>query len=67
MSYYSENRDAFLNGLIQFLRIPSISTLPEHRPDVRKAAEFVVTDGGSIQLGSFPLLKSLGFEKAQYS
>ncbi len=41
MNYYRQNRDAFLDGLKTFLRIPSISTLPEHKPDVRRAAEFV--------------------------
>jgi acetylornithine deacetylase/succinyl-diaminopimelate desuccinylase-like protein len=30
-----------LEGLKDFLRIPSISTLPEHAPDIRRAAEFV--------------------------
>ena len=33
--------DELLDGLKTFLRIPSISTLPEHRPDVLKAAAFV--------------------------
>jgi acetylornithine deacetylase/succinyl-diaminopimelate desuccinylase-like protein len=41
MNYYQEHRDAFLEGLKAFLRIPSISTLPEYKPDVRRAAEFV--------------------------
>jgi acetylornithine deacetylase/succinyl-diaminopimelate desuccinylase-like protein len=30
-----------LEGLKTFLRIPSISTLSEHKPDIRRAAEFV--------------------------
>jgi len=30
-----------LEGLKAFLRIPSISTLSEHKPDIRRAAEFV--------------------------
>ena len=41
MTYYEEHRAAFLDGLQQFLRIPSISTLTEHKPDIRRAAEFV--------------------------
>src|SRR5215471_16396096 len=40
MSYYSDHHDAFLEGLKSFLRIPSISTLSEHKPDIRRAAEF---------------------------
>jgi len=39
--YVKENRDRFLGELKEFLRIPSISTLPEHRPDVDRAAAFV--------------------------
>jgi acetylornithine deacetylase/succinyl-diaminopimelate desuccinylase-like protein len=39
--YVNENRDRFLGELKDFLRIPSISTLPEHRPDVDRAATFV--------------------------
>src|SRR5579863_566779 len=41
MNYYEQNRQAFLEGLETFLRIPSISTLSEHKPDIRRAAEFV--------------------------
>ena len=39
--FVQENRDRFLAELKEFLRIPSISTLPEHRPDVERAAAFV--------------------------
>ena len=34
----------FLEGLKTFLRIPSISTLSEHKPDIRRAAEFAVNE-----------------------
>lgn len=34
------NKQAHLSGLCAWLRIPSISTQPEHAPDVRRAAEF---------------------------
>jgi len=40
MSYSSEHRAQFLEGLKTFLRIPSISTLSENKPDIRRAAEF---------------------------
>ncbi len=42
-NYVESNRQALLDGLQQFLRIPSISTLPEHQPDIFRAAEFVAT------------------------
>jgi acetylornithine deacetylase/succinyl-diaminopimelate desuccinylase-like protein len=40
MTYYQEHHAAFLEGLKTFLRIPSISALSEHKPDIRRAAEF---------------------------
>jgi acetylornithine deacetylase/succinyl-diaminopimelate desuccinylase-like protein len=40
MSYYRDHQADFLEGLKQFLRIPSISALSEHKPDIRRAAEF---------------------------
>ena len=38
--FVAENEARLLDELKQFLRIPSISTLPEHKQDVAKAAEF---------------------------
>lgn len=35
------SRPRYLEALCSFLRIPSISTLPEHAGDIRRAAEFV--------------------------
>jgi acetylornithine deacetylase/succinyl-diaminopimelate desuccinylase-like protein len=40
MNYYQEHQAEFLEGLKTFLRIPSISALSEHKPDIRRAAEF---------------------------
>ena len=39
--YFKEHRDTHLNQLQAFLRIPSISALSEHKPDMRKAAEWL--------------------------
>ena len=38
--FVSDNEARLLDELQQFLRIPSISTLPEHSKDVARAAEF---------------------------
>lgn len=39
-AYVSAQQDRLLGELLDFLRIPSVSTLPEHQPDVLRAAEF---------------------------
>ncbi len=40
-TYVEHNQDRLLDELKEFLRIPSVSTLPEHKADVERAAEFV--------------------------
>jgi len=40
LTYARANRQAHLEGLCDWLRIPSVSTLPEHAQDVRRAGEF---------------------------
>ncbi|MEJ2367853.1 MAG: dipeptidase [Acidobacteriota bacterium] len=44
ISYARQNRERFLEQLKDLLRIPSISTLPENKDDVRRAAKFVADD-----------------------
>src|SRR5690242_14865927 len=41
VAYARDNQQRFVNELKDLLRIPSISTLEEHKSDVQKAAEFV--------------------------
>jgi acetylornithine deacetylase/succinyl-diaminopimelate desuccinylase-like protein len=60
MNYYQQNQTAFLDGLKAFLRIPSISTLPENKSDVRRAAEFVRAEFRSIGLDSAELIEGQG-------
>jgi acetylornithine deacetylase/succinyl-diaminopimelate desuccinylase-like protein len=40
-TYVESNRQRLLDELKELLRIPSISTSPDHKKDVRKAADFV--------------------------
>lgn len=40
-TYLKENKERLLNELLEFLRIPSISALPAHAPDVQRAAQWV--------------------------
>lgn len=40
-AYAHEHRDRFLDDLNSLLRIPSVSTLPEHYPDLARAARWL--------------------------
>ena len=40
-AYLDAHRERFLDELLDFLRIPSISAKSEHKPDILKAAEWV--------------------------
>ena len=40
-TYLDDNQSRFIDELSDFLRIPSVSALPDHIPDVAKAAEWV--------------------------
>src|SRR5437868_15255115 len=53
-----QNRTESLEGLKAFLRIPSISTLPEHKPDIRRAAEFCLNELRQAGLSSAQLIES---------
>jgi acetylornithine deacetylase/succinyl-diaminopimelate desuccinylase-like protein len=55
--YYRTNRQAFLEGLIRLLRIPSISTLPEHKTDVRAAAELLASELQSMGMAQTELIE----------
>ncbi len=41
MTYFEQHHNEYLDELKAFLRIPSISTLSAHKPDIQRAAEFV--------------------------
>jgi acetylornithine deacetylase/succinyl-diaminopimelate desuccinylase-like protein len=60
LAYADEHRDAFLDDLKALLRIPSISTLPEHTGDIQRAARFVADQLTAIGLKKVKLIKSAG-------
>jgi acetylornithine deacetylase/succinyl-diaminopimelate desuccinylase-like protein len=41
LEYVQANQDKFLAELIEFLSMPSISTLPEHKSDIHRAASWL--------------------------
>ena len=53
-TYISENENRFLEDLKGWLRIPSISTLPEHAADIHQAAEYAADQ-----------LRRVGFERVE--
>ncbi len=55
--YYQSNRQDFLQGLIRWLEIPSISALPEHKADVRRAAEFVAEEFRSMGMAPVEIIE----------
>jgi acetylornithine deacetylase/succinyl-diaminopimelate desuccinylase-like protein len=52
LTYARAHRDQHLSQLRDWLRIPSVSTLPEHSEDVRRAAEYAREKLGTM---GFPL------------
>ena len=60
-SYVAENAARFLDELTALVSIPSISTLPEHREDVRRAAEFLVAElQGTLGMSTVELIETAG-------
>jgi len=53
-NYIESSRDAHLNELCEFLRIPSVSAKSEHKPDIERAAKWVADK-----------LRSAGLEKVE--
>lgn len=58
--YIRDNRQQHLDQLIEFLRIPSISALSDHKEDVRKAAEWVVESLKGAGLTTAQLMETPG-------
>ncbi|HZS49570.1 MAG TPA: dipeptidase [Bryobacterales bacterium] len=59
-SFVDANRDRLLEELFEFLRIPSVSTLPEHRDDVRRAAQFVASRLGDAGMEHVEIIPTEG-------
>jgi acetylornithine deacetylase/succinyl-diaminopimelate desuccinylase-like protein len=60
VDYAKQNQHRFLNELKDLLRIPSVSTLPEHKDDVRRAAEFVASELKRIGLENVEIIPTEG-------
>jgi acetylornithine deacetylase/succinyl-diaminopimelate desuccinylase-like protein len=60
VSFAKDNQQRFLGELKDLLRIPSVSTAPEHRDDVRRAAEFVAADLRRIGMENVEIVPTQG-------
>ena len=60
LAFAQKNQTRFLSELKDLLRIPSISTLPEHRDDVRHAAEFVARELRRIGMENVQVIETGG-------
>jgi acetylornithine deacetylase/succinyl-diaminopimelate desuccinylase-like protein len=60
VSYARENQDRFLQELKDLLRIPSVSTLPKHKEDMHRAAEFVAREMRHLGLENVEIITTEG-------
>src|SRR6202051_2347891 len=60
VDFARNNQPRFLEELKTLLRIPSISTLDEHKGDVRKAADFVAAQLRRIGMNNVEIIPSKG-------
>ena len=60
VAFARNNQQRFLDELKDLLRIPSISTLTEHKGDVQKAAEFVANELRRIGMENVQIIPTKG-------
>ncbi|HSB72595.1 MAG TPA: dipeptidase, partial [Candidatus Methylomirabilis sp.] len=60
IAFIQERREAFVEELKAFLRIPSVSTKSEHKGDVQKAAEWLAGEMRAIGLEHVQVLPTAG-------
>ncbi len=60
LQFASDHQEEHLNELIDLLQIPSISTLPEHKDDVQRAADWLVRHMKSIGMQEVRVMPTAG-------
>src|SRR5260370_18900578 len=60
VGYAQQKQQRFWGELKDLLRMPSVSTAPEHKNDVRRAAEFVAADMRRIGLENVEIIATQG-------
>ncbi len=60
LEYARQQRETSRDQLTELLRVPSVSTLPEHNRDIRQAAEWIADDTRRIGLENVELIETDG-------
>ena len=60
IDFIHTSRDRYVEELKQFLAIPSISAMPEHKDDVRRCAEWAAAEMGRIGLENVRVIDTAG-------
>src|ERR687895_160814 len=60
IDFINTNRDRYVDELKQYLAIPSISALPQHAADVRRAAEWTADELRKVGLQNVRLIETPG-------
>ena len=61
IDFINTNRDRYVEELKQYLAIPSISALPEHKGDMQRCAEYTAEELGRVGLENVRLIDTAGF------
>jgi acetylornithine deacetylase/succinyl-diaminopimelate desuccinylase-like protein len=60
VAYARENQPRFLNELKDLLRIPSVSTAPEHKADVERAADYIARELARLGMENVSVVRTKG-------
>lgn len=60
LAYIESNKDHYVEDLKEFLRIPSISTNPENKPDVERCARYVSDQMNKVGLQNVQIFPTAG-------
>jgi len=60
LEFATSNRERYLEELKEFLSIPSISTLSQHKPDIQRAAEWLVNQLTSLSMKNVEIMPTGG-------
>ncbi len=61
IDFINTHRDRYIDELKEYLAIPSISALPEHKDDVRRCAEWTADEMRRVGLENVKLIDTPGF------